>query len=63
MYDPDGKWFLEGHGVDPDIPVTEDPASLVRGIDNQLEKAVEEVTKLIATRKFVIPNPPEKEIR
>ena len=24
MYNPDGTWFKEGHGVDPDIPVAED---------------------------------------
>ncbi|WP_340112331.1 S41 family peptidase [Maribellus mangrovi] len=41
MYDPDGKWFLEGHGVDPDVPVAEDHEKLAKGIDNQLEKAIE----------------------
>jgi tricorn protease len=43
MFDPDGKWFREGHGVDPDIDVREDPAQLAKGIDNQLEKAIEEI--------------------
>ncbi|MEZ5104060.1 MAG: PDZ domain-containing protein [Draconibacterium sp.] len=41
MYDPDGKWFKEGHGVDPDIPVAEDHQQLAKEIDNQLEKAIE----------------------
>lgn len=43
MYDPDGKWFLEGHGVDPDVPVAEDHEKLAKGVDNQLEKAIEVV--------------------
>ena len=41
MYDPNGKWFREGHGVDPDIPVKEDHEQLAKGNDNQLEKAIE----------------------
>lgn len=40
MYNPDGKWFKEGHGVDPDIPVLEDYQKLAKGIDNQLEEAI-----------------------
>ncbi len=43
MYDPDGKWFREGHGVDPDIPEAEDHEKLANGVDNQLEKAIEVV--------------------
>ncbi len=43
MYDPDGKWFKEGHGVDPDVPVAEDHEKLAKGVDNQLEKAIEVV--------------------
>ncbi len=41
MYDPSGKWFKEGHGVDPDIPVPEDHQKLAKGIDNQLEEAID----------------------
>ncbi len=48
MYDPDGKWFREGHGVDPDIEVKEDPAQLAKGIDTQLERGIQEVMKLLA---------------
>jgi tricorn protease len=43
IYDLDGKWIIEGHGVDPDIPVMDDPSLLARGIDPQLERAIEEV--------------------
>jgi len=45
MFDPTGKWFAEGHGVDPDIEVPEDPTQLAKGIDPQLQRAIDEVTK------------------
>lgn len=41
MYNPDGSWFKEGYGVDPDIEVPENPGELARGTDGQLEKAIE----------------------
>jgi len=41
MYNTDGSWFKEGHGVDPDIEVLEDPTKLAKGIDTQLDKAVQ----------------------
>jgi tricorn protease len=37
----DGRWFSEGHGVDPDYVVLADPARLARGIDPQIDRAVE----------------------
>ncbi len=36
-----GKWIIEGHGVDPDIVVDNDPAKEYEGIDQQLNKAIE----------------------
>jgi tricorn protease len=52
MYDPDGKWFLEGHGVDPDIEVKEDPALLAEGTDPQLKRAVDEVLRMLKEHPF-----------
>ncbi len=41
-YDLEGKtWIMEGHGVDPDIVVDNDPAREYAGIDDQLNKAIE----------------------
>jgi tricorn protease len=48
MYDPKGQWFAEGHGVDPDIVVEEDPTKLAKGIDPQLERAIQEIVASIA---------------
>ena len=41
FYETDGTWGIEGHGVDPDIEVIDDPALMLDGGDPQLEKAVE----------------------
>jgi tricorn protease len=49
MYNPDGGWFAEGHGVDPDIDVPEDPTALAQGTDPQLERAVMEALRLLET--------------
>jgi tricorn protease len=38
-----GEWVIEGYGVDPDIPVENDPKSVIQGRDPQLERAVTEV--------------------
>jgi tricorn protease len=56
MYDPKGEWFAEGHGVDPDIAVEDDPTELARGTDPQLARAIKEVTDRIATQ----PTAPER---
>lgn len=40
MYGPDGEWFAEGHGVEPDIRVEDDPSALARGTDPQLQRAI-----------------------
>ncbi|HXV13248.1 MAG TPA: PDZ domain-containing protein, partial [Candidatus Krumholzibacteria bacterium] len=48
MYDPDGTWFKEGYGVDPDIEVPEDYGQLAKGVDVQLERGIQEVLRLLA---------------
>ncbi len=41
-YDAEGReWIMEGHGVDPDIVVDNDPAREYAGIDDQLNKGIE----------------------
>lgn len=63
MYDPDGKWFKEGHGVDPDIEVKEDPALLAKGIDPQLKRAVDELLRMLEKQPFAKPPRPSYEDR
>ena len=40
-FDENGKWVIEGHGVDPDIVIDNDPYKEYMGEDQQLNKAVE----------------------
>lgn len=63
MYNSDGTWFKEGHGVDPDIEVMEDLTALSKGIDNQLERAIIETKELIKKKEFVRPQRPPAEVR
>ncbi|MEL7473953.1 MAG: S41 family peptidase, partial [Planctomycetota bacterium] len=37
FYETDGTWGVEGHGVDPDIEVIDDPAKMWNGGDPQLD--------------------------
>jgi tricorn protease len=62
MYNPDGTWFKEGHGVDPDISVPEDLTQGARGIDNQLARGITEINELLK-KGFTPPNRPAPEVR
>ncbi len=63
LYGTDGKWFAEGHGVDPDIPVADHPSELARGRDPQLEAAIKEVLRLLEKNPPQFKQPPGKERR
>lgn len=41
FYETDGTWGIEGHGVDPDIEVVDDPARMTGGRDPQLDAAID----------------------
>jgi tricorn protease len=57
IYSPEGKWIIEGYGVDPDITVIDDPAQLAKGIDPQLERAISEIKTALEK------NPPTTPVR
>ncbi|HSG81249.1 MAG TPA: PDZ domain-containing protein, partial [Gemmatimonadota bacterium] len=63
MYSTDGEWFAEGHGVEPDILVPEDPTALARGQDPQLERAITEVTRMLRENPPVTADRPPYEDR
>ncbi len=63
MFNVDGTWFKEGHGVDPDIPVDEDLASMTKGIDPQLERAISEIKTAMKQKGFTAPKQPAYEKR
>ena len=62
MYNPDGTWFKEGHGVDPDILLPEDLTQGAQGKDNQLERAITEITEALK-KAIPPPNRPAPESR
>ncbi len=58
-YAVDGKsWIIEGHGVDPDIVVDNDPAREFRGEDQQLDKGIEVILEELKTKGQTLPPPP-----
>lgn len=63
MYNLDGTWFAEGHGVDPDIVVPENLGAFSKGIDVQLDRAIQEAKKLLTEKPFIAPQRPPKEKR
>ena len=61
MYNPDGTWFKEGHGVEPDIAVPEDLGAMAKGKDPQLDRAIEETKTLLKSKAYKAPPRPDKE--
>jgi tricorn protease len=45
IWDTTGNWTVEGYGVDPDYEVTDNPAELAKGNDEQLEKAIQVINE------------------
>ncbi len=58
-YSKDGKqWIVEGHGVDPDIVVDNDPTKEFKGEDQQLDRAIQEILDELKTKRYQLPPPP-----
>jgi tricorn protease len=62
LANPKGEYVIEGYGVDPDIEVDNDPKSVIDGKDPQLERAVSEIMKKLAT-PVKLPNRPKEPIK
>lgn len=54
----DGKWLIEGHGVDPDITVDNEPYATYQGKDAQLEAAIKFLQDKIAKEPIPVPQAP-----
>ncbi|MBN1155478.1 PD40 domain-containing protein [candidate division KSB1 bacterium] len=61
--DREGNWIIEGHGVDPDIEVENDPKSEIQGKDPQLERGVQEVLKKIKAEPKTLPPKPADPVK
>jgi tricorn protease len=59
----DGRWIIEGHGVEPDIDIENDPKSVIEGRDPQLERAVEEVMKKVREQPRRLPDRPAAPVK
>jgi tricorn protease-like protein/C-terminal processing protease CtpA/Prc len=59
FFETDGTWGVEGHGVDPDIEVIDDPAEMVDGGDPQLDAAIQHLRAEIERNPYVPPSRPE----
>ncbi|MFL6529856.1 MAG: S41 family peptidase [Chthoniobacterales bacterium] len=56
LFTKDGKeWPIEGHGVDPDIVVDNDPAKEFKGEDQQLDRAIQELQEELKTKGQQMP--------
>ena len=49
VFDADGNWTIEGKGVSPDIRVELDPLAVNNGRDTQLDAAIAETKRMLAT--------------
>jgi tricorn protease len=61
--DVDGRWIIEGQGVEPDIVVENDPKSVIAGRDPQLERAVEELVKKMDAEPMRLPKRPADPVK
>lgn len=58
VYGPEGKWLIEGHGVDPDIVVDNPPHASFEGQDAQLDAGIQYLQRLIREKPVTIPAAP-----
>ena len=58
VYGPEGKWLIEGHGVDPDIVKDNLPHATFLGEDAQLDLAVHYLEDEIKRDPRPVPSPP-----
>jgi tricorn protease len=59
----DGKYVIEGYGVDPDIVVENDPAAVIGGRDPQLERGIAEVMKALEANLKKLPSRPPDPVK
>ena len=59
----DGSWVVENVGVEPDIEVDNDPQSVIAGRDPQLERAVEEVLRMMRENPKSLPERPAPPVK
>jgi tricorn protease len=54
----DGQWLIEGHGVEPDIVVDNEPYTTYQGKDTQLEAAIKFLQEKLVKEPLPVPKAP-----
>lgn len=64
LYDTEGEeWIIEGQGIEPDIEVENDPGREWAGEDQQLNRGIEEIMKILEENPVGLPEPPPYPVR
>jgi tricorn protease len=63
VYGPEGKWLIEGHGVEPDITVDNLPHATFLGGDAQLDAAIKVLKEEISKDPRPVPKAPPYPIK
>jgi tricorn protease len=58
FYKPNSTWGIEGHGVDPDIEVMDDPALMTNGGDPQLDAGIKQMLDELKRAPYIAPRRP-----
>ena len=58
VYGPERQWLIEGHGVDPDIVVDNEPHATFKGQDAQLDAAIAYLQGEIKAHPIPVPEAP-----
>jgi tricorn protease len=58
VYGAEGRWLIEGHGVEPDVVVENLPHATFEGVDAQLEAATKHLLAEIEKDPRAVPQPP-----
>ncbi len=48
-----GTWMVEGHGIEPDIDVVNDPSKMVAGVEPQLDAAIKQMLYELKVKPFI----------
>ena len=63
VFGPEGKWLIEGHGVEPDIVVDNLPHATFEGQDAQLDAAIRYLQQKLKEDPIEIPMAPPYPVR
>ena len=63
FFDVKGEWRVENEGVAPDVVAEQLPSEVAKGLDPQLERAIDEAIRLLDNRKPLLDTQPADPVR